>query len=253
MSRDPSMGADVARWRGLFVTAGVGALLTALCLPLQIAIYIVAPPPASREVAAWFDLFSSSPLLGLVSLDLLMMVEQVLLVPVALALAALVYRRNASLTVLGTALWLAGAVLIVGANTGFEMLSLARGYAAATTDAARAAYLAAGQGMLASYFDMGTGFVFGYLLTSLGGILVGVAMIRARLFGRVAGSALVAGDAVGLLIFVPGIGIGLSLGSVVILWFWYALMGVGLLRLVLRSTRQAPSEAARATAAAAAS
>ena len=55
-------------------------------MPLQVALFIAVPPPASHSVGAWFDLFNGSPVIGLLSLDLLMMVEQVLAVPIILAL-----------------------------------------------------------------------------------------------------------------------------------------------------------------------
>jgi hypothetical protein len=218
------------RWRGVYLAAGVGALLTALFIPLQIGVFIAWPPPASRSLTAWFDLFNATPLLGLLSLDLLMMVEQVLLIPIVLAIWLLAHRRSESAALVGASLWLTGAVLLLGSNTGFEMLSLAHGYAAADP-AGRATYLAAAQGMLASYWDMGTGFVFGYVVASVGGILVGFAMVRAALFGRAAGWTLIAGSVISFGIFIPGPGVVLALGSVVVLWFWYLRMGWSLVRL----------------------
>jgi hypothetical protein len=220
------------RWRGLFAAAGAGAILTAVFIPLQVAVFIAWPPPTSHSLAAWFDLFTGNPLLGLVSLDLLMMVEQVLMVPVVLAVWLLAHRASESAALLGAVLWLAGGLLLLTSNTGFEMLSLSRGYATATA-AEQLTYLAAAQGMLASYWDMGTSFVFGYVLTSTGGILVGTAMIRARLFGRATGWLLVVANVVAFGIFVPGVGVALALGSVVIVWFWCLRAGWSLARLAL--------------------
>ena len=238
------------RWRGLFTAAGVGAVLTALCIPLQVALFIIAPPPASREVSAWLGMFASEPVRGLLDMDLVMMVEQVLLIPVVLALAVLLWDHHPAAVLLGSVLWIAGGVLIIASNTGFEMLSLARGWAAAGTDGARAPYAAAAQGMLASYFDMGTGFVFGYVLTTTGGILVGLAMARDRLFGRVAGTSLVAANVLGLAIFLPVVGIPLSLVSVLVVCAWGLVAGVHLLRLGLRTEAAEPAPAVPATASA---
>ena len=218
------------RWRGLFIAGAVGAALTAACIPLQVLLFIAWPPPASRDVAEWFGLFNGSPVRGLLSMDLVMMVEQVLLVPMVIALWVVLRRSNESLMTLGAPLWLAGGFLFIGSNTAFEMLSLARGYAAATTEAARAGYLAAGQGMLASYLDMGTGFVLGYVISSVGGLLAGVAMLRTAGW-HAAGRVLLAGTVLGLCIFLPVVGIPLSLLSVLVLVAWYALMAVRLGRL----------------------
>ena len=147
---------------------------------------------------------------------------------------------------LAAPLWLAGGFLFIGSNTAFEMLSLARGYAAATTEVARAGYLAAGQGMLASYLDMGTGFVLGYVISSVGGLLAGVAMLRTAGW-HAAGRVLLAGTVLGLCIFLPVVGIPLSLLSVLVLVAWYALMAVRLGRLATAGQGLA-TDAARPTA-----
>ena len=84
------------RWRGVLAAAAGGAILTAICVPLQVALFIAVPPPASHSVGAWFDLFNKSPVIGLLSLDLLMMVEQVLAVPIILALFLTVVRAAPS-------------------------------------------------------------------------------------------------------------------------------------------------------------
>jgi len=235
------------RWRGLYRTAATSAVLTAVCIPIQVVLYIAWPPPASHAVADWFGLFNRSPLMGLVSMDLVMMVEQVLLVPLVIALWVALRGTSESLMILAAPLWLAGSFLIVASNTGFEMLSLSHGYAAAATDTSRAAYLAAGQGMLASYFDMGTSFVLGYVISSVGGLLAGAAMLSANAW-RASGRVLLVGTALGLCIFLPVIGIGLSLLSVLVMAAWYVLVAMRLVRLASDATapEQTPASPARA-------
>jgi hypothetical protein len=227
------------RWRGLYLAGAVSAALTAACIPLQVILFIAWPPPASHAVPDWFALFGRSPLLGLLSLDVLMMVEQVLLVPVVIALWVALRRSSESLMILAAPLWLAGSFLLLGSNTAFEMLALSRGYAAAVSEASRAAYVAAGQAMLAGYFDMGTGFVFGYVVSSIGGLLAGVAMLRAAGW-RTAGRVLILGTVLGLCIFLPVIGIGLALLSVLVLVPWYGIVAVRLVRLASGVAAQAP-------------
>ena len=231
-----------ARWRGLFLAGAAGAALTAACIPLQVLLFIAWPPPASRAVADWFGLFNENPVRGILSMDLVMMVEQVLLVPVVISLWVVLRRTSESLMIVAVALWIAGGFLLLGSNTGFEMLSLARGYAAATTEASRTGYLAAGQGMLASYLDMGTGFVFGYVISSVGGLLAGLAMLRTSGW-RAAGRLLLGGTVLGLCIFLPVVGIGLSLLSVLVLVAWYALVAVRLGRLAATVRGLAPDPA----------
>jgi hypothetical protein len=233
------------RWRGLYLAGAVGAAITALLIPIQMVVFIAWPPPIDGTVADWFAQYAHNPLLGLLNQDLLIMVEEVLLIAIVLALYVTLHRASESLMALAAVGWLMGAVLFIASNTAFEMLSLSNGYAAAATDAQRATYLAAGQGMLASYFDRGTAFTVGYILSSVAGVMVGVAMLRSAVFGRVAAWAVIGGSVLGFGLFVPGIGIVLALLSVLILWAWYALIARTLFHLGRGFTHVAPLGAAR--------
>ena len=74
------------------------------------------------------------------------------------------------------------------------MLSLSDQYAAATTDAQRSMYLAAGQAMLATF--EGTAFQVSYVLASVAGIVIGAVMLQERYLSRVAAYALILGDVI---------------------------------------------------------
>lgn len=218
------------RYTALYRVAGAGALLTALLIPLQVVAFIVWPLPAGGA-ADWFAVFRDNPVRGLVSYDLLILLEEALLIPIVLALYTLLAHRSASLMLVTAGFWLVSIALFIGANTGFEMLTLATSHAEATDEAARAAYLATGEGMLAAYMGNGTSFVVGYVLASVAGILLGVAMLRTPVFHRAAAYAVIVANVLGFGLFLPGIGILLSLVSVVILCVWYAVIGWRLVRL----------------------
>lgn len=216
------------RYAGLYRVAGFAALLTALLIPLQIVAFIVWPLPEGG-VTEWFDLFNRAPLIGLVSFDLAILVEEALLIPIIGALYLLLRRAAPSLMVVAALAWLVSVALFIGSNTGFEMLGLAHRYADAT-GAEQAMYLAAGQAMLSAYMEQGSSFVVGYSLASIAGILVGIAMLRSPDFPRLAGWAAIVANVLGFGLFIPGIGVLLSILSVVILVVWYAGTAWGLLR-----------------------
>jgi len=220
-----------AHWRGLYMVAGVGAVLTGILIPLQIIAFIAWPPPIEGTVADWFELFRQNPLLGLVSFDLAILLEEVLLIPIVIALYILLRRESESLMAIAAGLWFVSIALFVASNTGFEMLALSQGYADAASEAQRASYLGAGQAMLATYMGQGSAFVMGYLLAALAGVLVGLAMLRNQVFSRWAAYAVIAGNLLGLALFVPVVGVPLSIISVFILIAWYLLIGWRLLQL----------------------
>ncbi len=87
--------------------------------------------------------------------------------------------------------------------------------------------------------EYGTAFVMGYVLASVAGILVGMAMLRSAAFPAIAGWVAIVANLLGLALFVPGIGVWLSIGSVLLLIVWYAVVGWRLLRLPATSGEEA--------------
>jgi hypothetical protein len=74
------------------------------------------------------------------------------------------------------------------------MLALSEKYAAASTDAERARLAAAGQAMLAQGEDFTPGSFAEFFLTEVGGIVMGITMLRSRVFGRLNAWAGIAGS-----------------------------------------------------------
>jgi hypothetical protein len=216
-------------WKPLYRVGGAAALVTAVLIPLQIVVFVAWPPPLEGTVSEWFTLFEDNWLLGLLSLDLLLIVDYVLLVPIVLALYVALRRVSESWMAVATALYFVAIAAYFASNTAFEMLSLSDQYAAATTDAQRTMYLAAGQAMLATF--EGTAFQVSYVLASLAGIIIGAVMLRSDIFSKVAAYALIVGDVIGLGLYVPTIGIFLSVISVPVLWIWYVLIARRLIQL----------------------
>lgn len=219
-----------AGWRLLFRVAGIVALVTAILIPLQVVAFIVWGLPEGG-VLEWFQLFQDDPVVALISYDLVMIIEEVLLVPIVIALFVVLRRSSRSLAAMATGLWLVSVALFIASNTAFDMLALSSGYAEASTATERAAYLAAGQAALTSYMRYGTAFVVGYVLASVAGVLVGVAMLRSAAFPALAGWVAIVANLLGLALFVPSIGVWLSIGSVLLLIVWFAVVGWRLLRL----------------------
>ena len=214
-------------WTVLYKTAGVAALMTVFIIPVQVIIFILFPFPAN--VAGWFALFQNNWLAGLIDLDLLLVVDNVLFVPVFLALYIALKRASESIMTIATALGFLGLVLFITFNPSFQMLSLSSQFAAATTDAEKSVLLAAGQVMLANW--QGTAFQVAYFVGSISGILMSAVMLRSPIFSKLTAYVGMLGNIVSLGLYVPVIGIYISVFSVLFLWIWYILIGIRLLRL----------------------
>src|SRR5687768_8522860 len=55
-------------WSLLYRAAGVAALAVVALMPVQMAVFVLWPPPTT--VAEWFALFQQNPIVGLMNMDL---------------------------------------------------------------------------------------------------------------------------------------------------------------------------------------
>jgi len=208
-------------WKPLYRVAGVAAVLMVMFIPIQSIVFIVWPPPST--VIGWFTLFQNNKLLGLLDMDLLLIVDQVLMGLILLALYPALRRASQSYMAIALTLGLGGIVTYFASSTAFNMLSLSSQYAAATTDAQRSLFLAAGQATLAIW--QGTAFDVGYVLEGVALLIIAVVMLRSTLFSK--GTAYV-GILLGVMSLLPPtagtIGLLFSLGSLVPLEIWLILI-----------------------------
>jgi hypothetical protein len=211
-----------SRWNWLYKVAGTAALITVAFIPIQMVLFIAWPPPGfepnSNTVIGWFTLFHHHRLLGLIQLDLLLIVDQVLAIPIVLALYVALRRASESIMAIATALGLVAVAAYLASNTAFPMLSLSERYAAATTNEQRSMFVAAGQAMLALY--SGTAFQVSYVLGSVVLVITAVVMLRSHIFSKATAYAGILSSVIGLGLFVPKIGLVLALISVPFLAIW---------------------------------
>jgi hypothetical protein len=77
----------------------------------------------------------------------------------------------------------------------------------------------------------GTAFQVAYLVGSVAGIAIGAVMLRSRIFSNLTGYMAILGNAVGLGLYVPAVGVYISVFSVLFLEVWYILVARRLLQL----------------------
>jgi hypothetical protein len=83
--------------------------------------------------------------------------------------------------------------------------------------------------MLAIY--QGTAFVVSYVLLAVAPLIISMVMLRSTAFGKVSATVGIVANLLAVGLFVPGIGIFLSLVSVVGLLVWYVLVARRLFQL----------------------
>jgi hypothetical protein len=211
-----------SEWLGLYKAAGISALLLLAIVVLQFAAFIVAPQPLGGTASDWFVLFQSNKLIGLIDFELLMIVYVVISIPISLALFILLRRSNPSWMTIYLALSFIGTICFISARPAFEMLYLSNGYTAAGTAAERAMFLAAGEAKLATFH--GTTFHVSYILGSVTGLILSFVMLRGNLFSKTTAYMRIASSLFDFGLYVPGIGLYLSMFSVLFLFAWHIMI-----------------------------
>jgi Domain of unknown function (DUF4386) len=226
-------------WASLYNVGGIAALGIVALVFIQALIFILYPQPAT--VLGHIQQFQQSKLLGLVDLDLILLLSEVLTIPVLLALYGALRRCNPA--ALSTALitGLGGIGLFIAVNPTFAMLYLSDQYAAATTELQRTVFLAAGEALWANY--NGTAFGLFFILCGISYIIISAVMLKSGIFNK---ATAIVGLAMGFMMLVPPLPtlgmLPLALSYLVILpsVAWNILVGIRLLQLG-RSAAQQPS------------
>ncbi len=219
-ARTPVDKAAGAPWRLLYrIGAWVGVLAITL-IPVSIVVFAVWPPP--ETVSGHFARLQENLWLGLLSIDLIYLIANVLMVPMMLALYMALRRDNESLMLLAITLVLVGTIALIAANPLVEMWTLSNQYAMATTEAARTLYLTAGEMFLTGY--TGTAYHAHYILGSTGLLLMAFVMLRSPLFDRFAAYMGIIANVVAFGLYVPVIGVTLSTLSGIAYLIWFVLI-----------------------------
>jgi hypothetical protein len=219
-----SCDASQDRWHYLYRTAAIAALISVALFLFQIVAFFVWPPPST--VAGHFALLQSHPFVGLVSLDFVIIVDEVLAIPICLALYLSLRRVHESLMLIATALSAASIVCFLVATPALNMLYLSHQYAAATVAVEREGLLAAGQAVLSAW--LGTPYQVGYVVGSIDMLLIAWVMLRSQIFSKFTAYVGIVTSVVGFGVYVPKVGVFISILSVVGMQVWYVMIALTL-------------------------
>ncbi|MGC0271492.1 DUF4386 family protein [Pseudactinotalea sp. Z1739] len=170
---------DVQEWTGLVVTGAWVALASVVLIVVQIAIYLVWPPP--QTTVQYFEVLLNNPLRGVIALDVLYIVSSLLAFLLYFALAVVLWRVSRSAVVVALAFGVLGMAAYMASPRAVEMLRLAQAYGEADA-AERVALVATGDGMLATW--MGTAFDIYYFFNLVTLLILAVLMYRSTVFSR---------------------------------------------------------------------
>ena len=156
-------------YKSLYKLGGAAAFIVVVLTLSEVVGLTLYPQPST--VSGWFMLFQSNRLIGLLDFWGLEVPMYVMFALVFLALYLVLRKANEGWMAIAVAFALLGVGIFLATNNPFSMLSLSNQYAAATTDAQRSTFLAAGQAILAHTnqravggFNLGLFLVIWYVL-----------------------------------------------------------------------------------------
>jgi len=217
-------------WKDLYRLGAIACILLAAAIPLAILAYFIWPyTPGIRSVAVIFTNLQKDRLAGLMSLDLSVLILEPLAILQTLALYAALRKVNASYALIALALGVMGILLWLTARPLVEMTYLSGQYAAATTDAERNYYLAAGEALHAQF--NGTAWMLSQFLISISGMISDLLMLKTKYFNKWTAYTGLVVTIPGFLFWIPTLGAYFSLIGTLFGTVWFVLMGRDFLRM----------------------
>jgi len=213
------------RWQGLYRIGAVAALISVVIIPISIVAFFIWPPFPDDILAV----IQEDWLAGLMSLDFMYLLANAFAIPFFLVLYVTLKEVDESWALIALILGLLGLVCLVPARPIPEMFALSDQYAAATTDAERAIYQAAGEAILALFHGMA--YHVHYILGSASLLISSFLMLRSDTFGRATAYVGIVTNVVVFGLYVPEVGVYISMLSVVGYVIWYILIARRLLQL----------------------
>ena len=197
-------------WKDLYRIGGIASILIAAGVIFAIVAFFIWPfRPGTSSTADILTALQADRLGGLMSLDLPMLVITSMSWLPLLALYIALKRTNESYALIALVLGLIAIVVLIPTRPLAELVSLSESYARAPSATAQSQYLAAGEALHALF--NGTSWMVYTISLNISTLIFSLLMLRSRLFSPITAYIGLVTAIGGLAIFIPVIGIPLSL------------------------------------------
>jgi hypothetical protein len=193
-------------------------------LATMVILMTLGGQPTSAEEG--FDMLGQDRIAGLLRLDVLAVLVMPLYYVLFLSLYMALRKPATALVTLATLLVFAGLTLFLATPSAFAWLPLSDRFAASSDPQVRTQLIAAGEAILASDMWHGSGALVGGMLLQTGTLLISIAMLSSRGFGRLTAWVGIVTHGLDLLhipleLLFPGMGNPLMFvaGPLYLLWF----------------------------------
>jgi hypothetical protein len=211
------------RWKELYRLGFMACAAFPMFILVAVVAYFIWPyAPGFTSVAEIFTDLQTNRFGGLVSLDLSVVVLMPVMVFEMLALYAALKCVSESYTLIALVIGLIGVVLWLVSKPLVEMVYLSEQYTAASSEAAKNHYLAAGEALNTIF--SGTSWMLSQFFISISGVISCLLMLRTQFFSRSTAYTGLALAIFGISFWIPVIGAILSLLATIASVVWYILL-----------------------------
>ena len=211
------------RWNDLFKVAGIAAVISELAIILGLVTYFIWPySPKTESAATILTNLQANTLGTLISLDLFLLISNLFSVMLFIGLYQSLRQVNPSYALIALVMGLIAVALLVPARPIIELYALSGKYAAATTEASKSLYLAAGETLLSS-FD-GTGWFLNTLLGGFSLLVSAILMLRSAIYSKTTATVGIVTNLAACSFFIPAVGTFILFLSVPGYAIWYFLL-----------------------------
>ena len=230
LERITELGGADPRWKDLYRLGGIACILLAVAIPLAILAYFIWPyAPGFSSVAEIFANLQKDLLAGLISLDLSVILLEPLAILQTLALYVALKKVNKSYALIAMVLGLMGILFWLMARPLAELTYLSEQFAAATTEAARNHYLAAGEALHALF--NGTAWMLSQFLIAISSAISDLLMLKTRFFSKWTAYTGLILAIPGFIFWVPTVGMYAMLIGTLAGTLWFVLLARDFIRM----------------------
>jgi hypothetical protein len=210
----------------------LAAVISVVVIPLTIVAFFLWPLWPENILAV----IQEDWLSGLMGLDFGYLLSNVFAIPFFLVLYVTLKEIDEGWALIALTLGLIGLACLVPARPIPEMFAISDQYAAAATEAERVSYLVAGESMLTHFHGMS--YHAHYILGSASLLISSFLMLRSNTFSKATAYVGMVTNIVVFGLYVPEIGVWISMLSVVGYLIWYILIARKLAQLGWGSSQQ---------------
>ncbi len=193
-------------WKGLYKLGAISSILVSLLIVISIIFYFIWPYKGlDSSVLDIFTLLQENTIVGLISLDVIMLITLIIDGLVIIALFAVLKKVNKGFALLGLIIGLIGVIAVIQCRPLIEMVMISEKYFQATTENEKIIYLASGE-TYRTFFD-GTAWMIQTFMFMISGLIYSAIMLKSDEFNNATAIIGISISVLGMFFLIPIVGL----------------------------------------------